>query len=179
MSLKDLFRWILEGGREGLVHLGVDGLMQKHGEKIIGTVIQKVTADIRAKLFAYIKMMTNQEASNGLMASYHRATDEDRWVNQMSRLYLAIEDPQDREAIFELIGMMSPDEQDEAINFLENNYLSQFFGKIINFLKKFNQSVNDKLRPINEAVETGLNDAKTRKRLETNDIFARVRRSLR
>lgn len=171
--------WLLNAGREAGVHALVETLMNKHGEKIIGTVVQKVTADIRAKLFGYIKMMTNQEASDGLMASYHRAPDEDRWVNQMSRLYLAMEDPQDRETIFELIGMMDPDEQDETINFLENNKISQFFGKIGKFFQKLNQSVNDKLRPINEAIETGLSNSKTAKGIRTDDIFSKMRDGLR
>jgi hypothetical protein len=169
----------MEAAREAGVHVFVDKIMKEHGGAIVNTVVQKVTADIRAKLFGYIKIMTNQEASNGLMASYHRAPDEDRWVNQMSRLYLAMEDPQDRETIFELIGMMDPEEQDQTINFLENNKISQFFGKIGKFFQRLNQSVNDKLHPINEAVETGLSNSKTAKGIRTDDIFSKMRDGLR
>jgi len=171
--------WLLNAGREAGVHALVETLMNKHSETIAKTIFQKVTDDIRAKLFGYIHMMANQEASDGLMASYHRTTDEDRWVNQMSRLYLAIEDPGDRENIFELIGMMSPDEQDKTINFLENNKISQFFGKIGKFFQRLNQSANDKLRPINEAVETGLSNSKTAKSIRTDDIFSKMRDGLR
>lgn len=176
--------WIGEGFRELGLHVIADQLLSKHGESLIQTVVQKVTSDVRAKLFNHIQKMVNAEARKGVLDSYNRARSlgiiaEDRWVDQMSRLIIAIEDPNELDSIFEIFGMMSPSEQDSAIDLLENNKIAQFFERIAKFFKELNQAIINKLRPINEAIETGLSNSKTAKGIRTDDIFSKMRDGLR
>lgn len=156
--------WFKDTLKSLVMDVGVHGALTSLGERA-GREMFPVTDDVRAALMAFIRgdvYLDNPDAGNALIAR-HRATlppskggtarygEEDRFVNLLSRLFLALKDkpPQQRIDAFVDIGGMDDAEFAQTLVFLEND-------GFIQLLMKYGQYIRDIARAVGPYLAAGL-----------------------
>jgi hypothetical protein len=134
--------------KEGIYSLGIHTFLEKNGEKFAEVVVKRVTDDVRSKLFAYIRGLGDSVAIQGLMTRYQEAKSlgldhEDKFVNILARLYLAVKDDPKKKWVFRDLGRMSKAEFEDALTFLENDVIAQWFKKARHILGDAFKSIAD------------------------------------
>lgn len=148
----------------------VDSAVEQGGSEILKKAMVRITADHRAMLLSKIRGLDDGVAIDNLMARYEeslrgKAGAEDWWVNTMTRLMLALEGhPEEFDRALKDLGHMSPSEFYQALTFLDNDVVAQWFkkarqiaGEVIgsawNGTKTAARNADNKLEPVADALE--------------------------
>jgi len=167
--------------KEIVIALGLDVAVRKftevHGPEVAKHVIERVTDRVRNNLFVFIRGMKNQVASKNLLKWHESckgtAGEEDRWVNIMGALYLAVKDDPKKWWIFEDLGTIkNKKDREQALYFLENDVVKQWFDKF----KEGNGRVFESSKEILSNVNEDLDDSILRLRANLRLVRTRDQR---
>lgn len=130
-----ILRGALEIIKEIALSSVVYSVFEKHGKKILGKIVEKVTDTHRAELYNFIQTKILDPQRKKLRDFYETIDKENkenpgvenRAVDTLTRLFLAVTEETDKIKIFTILGDLSTIEEFKlALDFLDNDVLKQW-----------------------------------------------------
>lgn len=157
----------VEAARESIIH----SMFKESTIESAGKVIKRTFDNTdRARLFAAIAELPNEEARRSVRASHARAVEqnktnpgaENRWAKCVAALNEVAASNPSKPSPLEVFGQLTPKEQEQALTLIENDRLWQALEKL-NLARQWAirkaRALDSKLKPLAADIHTRANNA--------------------